>query len=98
MTEERIFTEEDFNTETARVGDLVAEAVVDNFMNCIPPVSYSAACSQMGEPHSQKQDEKTGAWRPTFLTFRRVWGEVWEYRGYCFRGETEERGREMAYV
>ena len=75
---------------------------VDNAMDCLPPVCMSARCSQMGEPYSSKLDEKTGEWRSIYATFRKVGGEwpngIWEYCGHCFRGETVERGKEMAHI
>lgn len=71
-------------------------------MDCLPPVCMSARCSQMGEPYSSKLDEKTGEWRSIYATFRKVGGEwpngIWEYCGHCFRGETVERGKEMAHI
>lgn len=87
---------------TAKPGDFVTQAVVDNAMDCLPPVCMSARCSQMGEPYSSKLDEKTGEWRSVYATFRKVGGEwpngIWEYCGHCFRGETVERGKEMAHI
>lgn len=93
-----IYNEDTFDSSTAMAGDLVEEQVVENFMNALPPVRYSMACAQLGEPYSHKQDERTGEWRPTFLTFRKAGNDVWEYRGKCFAGEVEERGREIPYV
>ena len=93
-----IYNKDTFNSTTAMVGDLVEEQVVDNFMNCLPPASFSASCAQLGDPYSHRQDELTGKWRATFLTFRKADRGVWEYCGKCFRGETEERGKEAQYV
>lgn len=92
-----VIDEDDFDYATAKPGDFVTQAVVDNAMDCLPPVCMSARCSQMGEPYSSKLDEKTGEWRSTYATFRKVGGEwpngIWEYCGHCFRGETVERAK-----
>ena len=94
-----VIDEDDFDYATAKPGDFVTQAVVDNAMDCLPPVCMSTRCSQMGEPYSSKLDEKTGKWRDTYATFRKVGGEwpngIWEYCGHCFRGETVERGKDM---
>lgn len=94
----RIYTEDDFRISEAKVGDLVEEQVVDNFMDMLPPACMRSDCSQVGEPYSHRIDEKTGKSRPTFATFRRVEKGVWEYRGNCFRGENTERGEAFPYV
>jgi hypothetical protein len=97
-----VIDEDDFDYATAKPGDFVTQAVVDNAMDCLPPVCMSARCSQMGEPYSSKLDEKTGEWRSTYATFRKIGGEwpngIWEYCGHCFRGETVERGKEMDHI
>ena len=67
--------EDDFEYSTAQVGDYVAQSVVDNAMDCLPPACMRADCSQMGEPYSHREDPDTGKWRPTFATFKRVAGE-----------------------
>lgn len=81
----------DFNFDTACIGDLVSEEVVDYFMNELPPVSLCADCCQMGEPYAHKDDPVTGRWRPTFATFKWVSPGVFAFCGYCFAGENEER-------
>lgn len=98
----KVILADDFDYSTVKVGDLVEQAVVDNAMDCLPPVSMSSGCSQMGEPYGHRQDPKTGKWRSTFATFKRVAGAwpngIWEYCGHCFCGETEERGIDPVYV
>ena len=88
----------DFKMREADIGTLVTEEVVQMFMNALPPACYRSSCAQIGEPYTHRQDEVSGKWRPVFGTFRRVRDEVWEYRGNCFYGETEERGRDMPVV
>lgn len=80
-SEAEIFTSETFRYETAKPGDYVVEAVVDEAINCLPPAFLSSACAQMGCPYSHREDPKTGRWRATYATFKRcpdVPG-IWEY-------------------
>lgn len=88
-----VMTQDEFDYRTAKPGMLVEEDVVDNAMNCLPPVSHTSACAQMGEPYSHKYDPETNTWRPTFATFRRISGKpdnIWEYCGHCFAKKTTE--------
>ena len=96
----KIYTAKNFSYETAKVGDLVNAEVVMNAMDAMPPITMRLTCAQMGEPYSHRIDRNRS--RPTFATFRCVKGDfnkgVWEFRGYCFAGETTERGKELPYV
>lgn len=58
-SEAEIFTSETFRYETAKPGDYVVEAVVDEAINCLPPAFLSSACAQMGCPYSHREDPKT---------------------------------------
>lgn len=97
-----VWKRDDFTYEAVGIGDYVEQAIVDDAMDCVPPVSMGACCSQMGEPYSIKLDDENGRWRNTYVTFRKVGGEwpdgIWEYCGHCFKGEVVERGREMPCV
>lgn len=64
-----VFTQETFSYSKAQVGDYVSQAVVDDAMDCLPPVCMSSACSQVGEPHSTRLDPDTGKYRNTYATF-----------------------------
>mgnify|MGYP000164020553 CR=1 FL=1 len=66
-----VLTQNTFDYSTAQVGDYVEQAVVDDAMNCLPPACMSAACFQMGEPYSHREDPDTGKWRATYATFKR---------------------------
>ncbi len=96
-----VLTPEEFNYATVKIGDYVSQEVVDDAMDCLPPACYCSRCSQMGEPYSHREDPNTGELRPTFATFTKVGGEwpnnIWEYRGHCFCGEIEERGKDPVY-
>lgn len=97
-----VWKQDNFTYEAVKVGDYVEQAIVDAAMDCVPPACMRADCSQMGEPYSARMDEKTGRWRDTYETFRKVGGEwpngIWEYCGHCFRGETVERGIEPYHI
>lgn len=90
-----VLSAEQFSYDTVQVGDYVAQEVVDEAMNCLPPACMTSECAQLGEPYSHREDPDTGRWRAVYATFRRVSESVWEYRGHCFRGETTERRREL---
>lgn len=97
-----VFTEETFEYSKARPGDYVNRAVVDDALDCMPPACMRSDCSQLGEPYSFRIDED-GRTRSTYATFKKVCGgsyeeQVWEFCGYCFRGENVERGKEPIYV
>lgn len=94
----RIFTLKDFCCDSAKVGDLVTDEVVDEMANALPPACMRSDCTQCGEPYSYRGDPETGTWRPTYDTFKRVEKGVWRYCGHCFRGENTERGKEAYYV
>ena len=96
-----VWTEETFSYQKVQVGDYVEQAVVDDAMDCLPPACMTAACSQMGEPYSHREDPETGEWRATYATFKKVGGKwpncIWPYCGHCFRGENVERGKDPVY-
>ncbi len=80
------------------VGSLVEEKIADDLANCLPPKRYSNHLIQGGDPHSDRIDETTGKYRTTYATFVKVAEGIWEWRGYCFVGETEEHGHDIPYV
>lgn len=98
MQEKIIYTEDNFSFDAIQVGDLVEQAVVDGFMNMLPPVSMRYDCAQIGEPYSHKLDTRSGKYRPTFQTFRCIGNRTWMYCGACFCGENVERGEGLPYV
>lgn len=73
----------------ADLGDEVDEAIVDNFLEMLPPACHTTHLMQMGEPNEHLPDEN-GKFRPTYLTFEQVGGK-WYFRGYCFHGEMQNR-------
>lgn len=75
-------------------GEEVDEAVVDHFVNSVPPVLLRSSCTQAGEAYSTEPDERTGRRRNTYTTFRRAGEGRWIFDGYCFYGENENRHTE----
>lgn len=63
-------------------GDLVADDVVEKFLNTLPPLTLNGECIQMGEPTFHDQN---GATYPTLK--KTLHG--WAYAGNCYRGRTE---------
>lgn len=72
-----------------RVGDIVAEDIVDNFMNMLPPRAMSSGYLQIGETYSHVYDNSR-ALRPTYMTFAKCDGQ-WRFYGNCFAYETVDR-------
>lgn len=84
-----ILDRDTFDFSKARPGDLVGQDVVDGVVNALPPMTLTGMLVQMGEPYSHELDQY-GYYRATYATFQKVCAGVWEYRGNCFRGKTEE--------
>lgn len=95
----KVLTADEFSFSKLQIGDLVDGEIVDDLMELLPPACMTSRCSQVGEPHSIKIDDKTGQARETFATFTVIGGtypnRIWKYCGNCFRGEIEERGSEI---
>lgn len=97
----KVFTMEDWEDSLdkhLKVGDLVDTDVVWSLMNCLPPVCMRNECMQVGEAYSTKIDDKTGQWRNTYTTFKKLSSKLYEYCGNCFCGENVERGIEIPIV
>ena len=75
-------------------GDLVAHDLVDELVNCMPPLLLSAACTQTGEALDHIMDDRTGRYAPIYATFHRVNSDMWRFDGYCFRGENINQRKE----
>lgn len=67
--------------EFLKVGDYVADCIMDYMLNVLPPVRSAGNLLQMGEPY----DHIDG--RATYHTIYRVAGAPWQYRGCCFASE-----------
>ncbi|MCI8403382.1 MAG: hypothetical protein HFE49_00605 [Clostridia bacterium] len=96
-----VYTQETFDIRTAKIGDYVEQAIVDDFMDILPPACMTSKCAQVGEPITERYDENKGKYRMTYTTFSRVsYGaeSVWKYCGDCFIGETTQRGKKPSYI
>lgn len=71
-------------------GDVVAEDVVDYFVNVVPPVLMRHDCTQAGEEVSTEKDDN-GRYRATYTTFHCIGEGRWRYDGCCFKGENKNR-------
>jgi len=71
-------------------GDVVDDELVEEMINCVPPVLMLSFCTQAGEAVSHERDER-GAYRPTYTTFHRFVGGHWQYDGACFYKENINR-------
>lgn len=72
-------------------GDLVDEAIVDHFVNSVPPHLLRSTCTQAGEAYSSERDPETGKYRTTWTTFHREADGLWRYDGECFSGQNIHR-------
>lgn len=96
-----VLTWEEFRYSPEQVGCYVAQEVVEDAINSVPPVCLRSDCTQIGEAYDSRFDEKIDKWRATYNTFKKITGswnkgdEIWEYCGDCFRGENVQRGKPM---
>mgnify|MGYP001668208781 CR=1 FL=1 len=73
----------------ARVGDIVDEAIYENFLDILPPAAMSSGYLQVGEPIDHLKDDD-GISKAVYMTFAMKDGE-WRYLGNCFYRKTENR-------
>ena len=71
-------------------GDVVGKDIVNYFVNVVPPTLTLSFCTQAGEEHSIELDEK-GVYHPTFLTFHHIGEDRWQFDGFCFYKENQNR-------
>lgn len=87
---ENIYTMEQWNhdgTLKIKVGQRVAEDVVFQLRDCVPPAYLSRTMVQVGEAYDNDAEHPS---RELFTTFTKEAG-VWTYRGHCLYGKTEHR-------
>lgn len=92
---EKILTMEDWKqagsfTHLAKPGDAVVEEIVDEFVNCLPPMVFERDFVQAGEAYGTGYDPKQGRMRMTYITFKRK-DRQWYYCGCCFYREDVDR-------
>lgn len=78
-----------FGLDAHEVGEYFTENMVKYFMALLPPACMRSDCSQIGEANSYRMD-RNGTYRPTYATFKKVDNNIWQYCGYCFKGENVE--------
>lgn len=69
-----------------QIGQPVAEQIVREMRNCVPPLTNMPDLMQTGEIYDH--DSKTG--KPLYTTFKRT-EKGWIYCGNCMAGKTEHR-------
>jgi hypothetical protein len=65
------------------VGDRVDDALYDEMLGCVAPLTHRSKLMQVGEPHSLVYGSET------YATFRHD-GTSWLYAGYCHAGKDHE--------
>lgn len=87
-----VYVSDNWFGDLAEIGDLVESKIVGYARDCVLPASNGNNYVQCGEPHSHT---KEGA---TFATFVKIDVDVWEYKGNCLRGHTEEDWTPIPYI
>lgn len=70
-------------------GDVVAQDIVDEFENSMPPVTFHQNFIQSGEPYSHELDKEDNKFKATYTTFEKENG-YWIYKGVCFKGKNRD--------
>ena len=81
-----IYTSEDWTKDGSlkvKVGQYVADDVIEELLNSVPPTTYKATCFQPGEAYSHSEE-----YIPLYMTFITENG-MWKYIGLCPKGSTK---------
>ena len=81
---------EDWKTsidDNFKPGDYFDENIAWDLINSVPPQNFGNGYFQCGEPHSYVGGKQT------YLTLERVSREpeIWQFLGYCYDGERENK-------
>lgn len=79
-----LFIQHNWWGEIGKVGDLVEEAIAMDIANCVPPRTFTKNMIQCGEPASSATEGTL------YSTFIKIDDDVWEYKGDCLAGHTEQ--------
>lgn len=79
-----VFVMENWCCDVGRIGDLVEHKIAMEIANCVPPRNFSTGYIQCGEPSDHCKEGIL------YATFVRVDDDVWEYKGECLAGHTEQ--------
>ena len=79
----------DYNNfdDFCQIGDVVAEDIVEEFANVLPPITYRSDMVQCSEPVDSGTDPEDNRWKSTYTTFVKE-KDNWIYKGDCFCGKT----------
>ena len=91
-----VLNEDYFYYDALCKGTLIEDDVVDELINSLPPRYLSHSLFQSGEPCSMRMDGDKA--RNTYATYVRVDKNTWMFCEDCFYGESEQRGKEIAYA
>lgn len=79
-----LFIKHNWWCEVGKIGDLVEHKIAMDIAECVPPRNFSTGYIQCGEPESDSEEGTL------YATFVRVDDDVWEYKGNCLAGHTEQ--------
>lgn len=79
-----LFVEHNWWGEIGKIGDLVEGKIAMWFAECVPPRTFTKYMIQCGEPDSGSKEGTL------YSTFIRIDDDVWEYKGECLAGHTEQ--------
>ncbi len=79
-----VFVKENWFCDIGQIGDLVEHRIAMDIAECVPPRNFSTGYIQCGEPESESQQGTL------YATFVRLDNDVWEYKGNCLAGHTEQ--------
>lgn len=88
-----VYNVDTFNFADVKIGDYVDEGVADYFISVVPPRTMKTDLVQLGEEYDNWFDPKINGTRPVYATIVKVAKGIWQFRGYCFRGDYEENGK-----
>lgn len=80
----RVFVMENWFGTIGKIGDLVEHKIAMNIADCVPPRNFSTGYIQCGEPADHCEEGTL------YATFVRIDDDVWEYKGNCLAGHTEQ--------
>ena len=79
-----VFVMENWFCDIGKIGDLVEHKIAMELANCVSPRNFSTGYIQCGEPANHCKEGTL------YATFVRVDDDVWEYKGECLAGHTEQ--------
>lgn len=87
-----LFIQHNWWGEIGKIGDLVEEAIAMDIANCVPPRTFTRNMIQCGEPASSAMEGNT------YTTFVKIDDDVWEYKGDCLAGQTEQNWTPISII